>query len=191
MVMLDIETMGLRQDSYVWEIGAILFKGYPDFTPISDKVWHLQRPPGARLDPKTLEWTSKLENGPDRLQAFVHAFANGLTVRDWIVDYEKWLLNHLPGEQPRDPHVWVWGPHFDISMLENTIQQSLGPDVRAPWSYKKPMDLRTLDRLFSFMNPGAPEKDKDQVPHDALGDCRLQLERLKLLFEFFGERILE
>ena len=29
MVMLDIETMGLRQDSVVWEIGAILFEGYP------------------------------------------------------------------------------------------------------------------------------------------------------------------
>lgn len=188
MVMLDIETMGLRQDSYIWEIGAILFKGYPSFEVLSDKVWHLNLDDQKHRDfnPKTLVWTHELANGPERTKALAYAATTGLNVRSWVLDYQAWLERH----DVQDPCVWTWGTHFDISMLESLIQ-SKDSDLRAPWSYKKPMDLRTLDRLFSFMNPGAPEKDKDQVPHDALGDCRLQLERLKLLFEFFGERILD
>jgi hypothetical protein len=194
MVMLDIETMGLRQDSVVWEIGAILFEGYPSLETISECRWYLNMSDQESrfLDPKTVAWTSTVgaKFGPNgeqdmpRMRAFADAVSTGLSVKTWLGAYREWLKDmHEKNYTTESPCVWVWGPHFDIAMLENLIQsQNLG---RAPWKYDKPMDCRTLDRLFTLFG-GADEKNKDEVPHDALGDCRMQLDRLRECFKLLG-----
>lgn len=187
MVILDIETLGLRQDSVVWEIGVVLFTGWPDFEEIAGKAWFLNMEDQEQryIDPKTVAWTSQVGGDGRRMEAFTDATKAGLFVSQWLAEYQTWVENNwlkvcdLRDDVKRDPCVWTLGTHFDIAMIENLLQEK---KLRAPWKYDKPMDLRTLDRLLTLYKPDAPEKNPDEVPHDALGDCRLQLERFRLAF---------
>lgn len=170
MLVLDIETLGVSQSAQVYEVGIIKSWGWPSASPLEERSWflHGNDQKHRSVDPSTIGWM-KSKGLMARLE---QARDTGTSVRHFYRELEPYL-----GDKPA---IWTWGPQFDLSILESLF---LDKNLSVPWRYDTPRDLRTLDSLYTLMS-GVGKRDTDNIPHDALGDCRLQLARLRKAFAF-------
>jgi hypothetical protein len=186
-LMIDIETLATTPESVVYEVGIIKFTmSLMDLngrkSVVSHKVkgrcWqlHTKDQRDRETDPGTLIW---MKNTPGRMEALESAHKQGISIREWA--------SAIQGEGWFDGSPWVWckGPHFDISILESLFKQATGKRW-VPWKYSKIRDLRTMDAVC--MELGIPVHC-EEVTHDALADCRLQVRQLEGMLDELQHRI--
>jgi hypothetical protein len=75
----------------------------------------------------------------------------------------------------RSNRIWANGITFDIGILENAYAEH---KQAVPWKYYKVMDARTIFKVASA--------DKLKNSHNALEDCRNQIEMLRSAFRSLG-----
>lgn len=152
-IMLDIEGLDIRPSSLILTIGAV------GFDPFSDSIYHehafYQRvdtdsQSERTVDDSTVEWWSKQSQ-----QAQEEAFSNEdrIPLATVLDDLSKFLWNAR--------RIWVNGPTYDISILENAYRSLSKP---IPWQYHKVIDARTVYKLY-------PNLEKYSNNHCALDDC--------------------
>ena len=189
--MIDLETLGKKQDSIILTIGAQIFD------PTSEHLWV----ENSILDPVSGDRI------PGELNIRVDVDEQEILGRKTDEDTIKWWANQSPeaqeeafGEQDRIPlkdalttlarmvevcgpkksaRVWSKGPTFDIVMLEHAMEQS---GVRVPWSFWNVRDARTVYGLC----PQLDTRKWGPISHRALDDCRNQIMLLKEAFTILG-----
>lgn len=151
-VMVDLETLGLRPDSVILSIGAVVFDAN---TIDSESYWTVELDqPGRRIDADTVRWWLGQSEGARRA----------------IYDpRETWTLGRALDEFAElfdaDTRIWANGANFDIVLLEHAYSG------RTPWKYKNTRCYRTVRAMF----PGIDnEIDSMGDEHNALDDARHQ-----------------
>lgn len=168
-VVLDLETMSIKQDAAIIEIGMVIFN--------HDSV--------ASAIPNILEQWS----GAIRLEsAMKHGgITDGGTVTWWLDPdrseaRDNWSLSikiSLPSAlnevaiilgkysttQPL-PLIWGNGVNFDNAILKSAYERL---EVKVPWGFRQDADFRTLKLLYKDV---VPEPAFVGTPHIALDDAR-------------------
>jgi hypothetical protein len=171
-VMVDIETLGTREDSTIFQIAAIAFdintgKTLNEFNMVSD----IARDESINITGATLKWwlatdkelfTKLLNSGTCTSKQLLKAF------KDWI----DGLANS------KDIYLWGNGILFDNQMIQHQLRAN---DMKYPIFYRNDRDMRTIVDLASA-RLGITEnelkdmyKDPSLVAHDAYDDVRYQI----------------
>lgn len=162
-VMLDIETLGDTNNSVIVSIGAVKFNlknGQAfgdDFYEVVDIDSCLKA--GLEITGSTTRWWMKqsdearkvFEERSVPLGNALRKFANFFDTRGYMI--------------------WSNGLRFDVAILENAYRKM---GIPVPWIFRNEMDVRTLV-AFAPEIKAATVKSWNQVLHNALDDCHLQI----------------
>lgn len=135
-VMIDLETLGIKTDAIVLEIGAVVF----DITTgeIGNKFnatidMQSSIDAGRTIDSPTLNWWM---SQPIEIREIVFS---GETPFSLALDrFYNWF--------PEGAYVWGNGPSFDISKLESAYEALNGPESY-PWKFYNVRCVRTIRDL--------------------------------------------
>ena len=155
-VMIDIETLGLKEDCVVLSVGAVRFSA---LNGVGDGV-HLkldvadQVNKGRTIDYGTVEWWSKQG---DQARAVLSSDSSDLNPANAMMLLVTWM----------DEAVGVWGNGSDF---DNRILTNLCEDFGVePWKFWKNRCFRTLRALHSDV-----VHEFEGTAHNALDDARNQ-----------------
>lgn len=165
---LDIESVGLRPGSGVWQIGCIAIEN-PELKFYGTLHPTAASSPPFTFDEITIQW--QREKNTANWQA-AYDLNNYVYARHLLLDFAEGYRNLAANY---DIYLWTKGPHFDIALLDEAYRR-LG--LNAPWKYHSIRDMRTLQHLFP--NVQVPKPDG---LHDALVDAKYQGEVIKACFE--------
>lgn len=164
-LMVDIETLGTRNDSCVLTVGWCLFGLDPEFqlsAPVEFGVNLTQQVKAGRwVDPETLKWWMSQSDGA-RERAFNPA--NVLSVEDTGARLRTVIGSHAV------EHVWSHGPAFDMAILKDL----LGGDF---CSHRMLRDTRTMH----FLAPGVTPPERS-VAHSAADDAYTQAKWVQQMY---------
>lgn len=164
-IMLDTETLSLKRNAAVIEIGACLvfnpeisFQDYirPDeytLVPAVAAKFH--------IDPQTVKW-HKNGNSP----SYGVAETRGASPYSVAKSFWDWLR----ARQEIGPlYLWANGGDFDFPVLVNLLESA---GLSVPWSYRCVRDLRTLVNMMKTDKPAGAN-------HSALQDALTQAQWLR------------
>lgn len=161
-IMIDLETLGVRDDCVVTQIAAVHFKIDPfEVVSIFDKYISVQSSldNGQTIDAETLLWW--VRTNPVKLGYFLNRQKEEYPASLALTKLMHWV----PGDVP----IWSRGTDFDIGILKNMCRRY---DIHVPWRYNLVRDFRTVHDLFS---ESTPEGIVNPNPHDALSDAIYQV----------------
>jgi hypothetical protein len=163
--MIDIETLGTKPGSVIYQIAAVEF--CPDtFVTGRDIEMHIDPASCARIgltkDEATVEWHK--ENG-HALPRIAGRHKDVLHIRAALTDLSIFIAGIEPDQ------VWCRGVSFDFPMLE-AAYTAAHMGISIPWKYYQQYDLRTI------WNLAFPDDRPEDVAHTALADCYAQIEQL-------------
>lgn len=176
MIMIDIETLGLRPGAPIATIGYCHF----DWSGIKDSgtfainlnIGNI----GKAADPSTIKFW--LQQSPEAIQKTF--FRPQEEQRDWVTALLHLATTVKFSEREFGEGVWANGPLFDLAHLEYWYDQA---SERAPWSHRSPRDCRTFyeaaQRLTGWDRDEATQRiqakhTSELTAHDAEGDAILQ-----------------
>lgn len=153
--MLDIETLGHKPGSVIFEIGACVF----DAKGIHQEFSTYIKPSsceaaGLKCDSSTVAWWLKQKN-PGVIE---HAETMGDTIEAALAKLSEFIRGAA--------EIWANSPNFDICLLEAAYAACKMP---RPWAYWNLQDLRTI-RAWTKTK----KSDQPKV-HRALVDARQQV----------------
>ena len=166
-LMVDIETLGTKPTSVILSIGAVLF----------DEKCNIQEEFYRNI--------SITENYKNEFTVDLSTIEFWKKQPQHIIDSLKSdkrpineVLNDFSDFCPKDKHSRFWSRgSFDAIILANAYNV-IKRDV--PWIWWNEMDLRTLTNFFNIKKP------KNENAHNALADCRAQVEHLKIILDMLG-----
>ena len=157
-IMIDIETLGKKDDAVILSAGAVSFDGkevkeefYKEFCVQS------QLDIGRTIDGDTLNWWSQQGGKPPIIN-------DGLLLNA-LLGFRN-FITAMSFSEPNDEeytYIWAHGVTFDITKLQSILPSP-------PWQHWQIMDCRTLVQLW----PECRKIDKADVKHHALDDARSQ-----------------
>jgi DNA polymerase III epsilon subunit-like protein len=192
--MIDIETLGLRQDAIITQIGAVFFNltGIPgEYGEAFRMNVDIGSQKGRTVSTSTIQfWLGQSK------AASAHMIAeDNRTLEEALRELRSFLMVNISG-RPRENSdklfVWANGACFDFPILESAFND-YGIDI--PWAYHQVNDLRTLRNL---VHPKRSEEEYHSsfatgdhgLYHDALDDCRTQVAMLQeLLVDIQNSRL--
>ena len=155
--MIDLETLGLRQDAVILSIGAVRFDSDG---PIPGEELYIELDTSSHahcsIDPDTVKfWIEETKKGnPPPMEGTCSAYYACCQIIDFLSGLEK------------EDEIWVNGTDFDIPKLQYLFETA---GLCVPWAYHQVRDLRTLRKIF----PHIPSEVNPQK-HNALSDARCQ-----------------
>lgn len=167
-IVLDLETMGTKQDAAIIEIGMVIF----DHTG-SDGSAHVYKDVslsislesamkyGGTTDGGTITWWMD----PDRSEARDNWALSAKLASTRALNDVACLIRDYSTIQPL-PLIWGNGVNFDNAILKSAYERL---DVKVPWGYRQDADFRTLKLLYKDV---VPEPAFVGTPHIALDDAR-------------------
>lgn len=168
-IMIDIETLGTGPDACIITIAAQVFDPLQRTHDWASSRWFY-----ARIDPEsqhdrriqedTLAWWGLQ---PQHIQDEAFGDHPRVPLMQALKDLGKmiWHSNRF----------WANGPTFDANILEHAYKQA---GINLPWKYYIVRDTRTVYSLW-------PDLPKPPATHNALEDCRRQIEMLWSTLEHF------
>ncbi len=175
MLMLDIETLGLRPGAPIPTIGYCHFDwdGIKDHGTIAINlgIGNIGKSP----DIGTIKFW--LQQSPEAIAKTF--FRPQEEQRDWVTALNLLSTTVKFDEKEFGEGVWANGPLFDLAHLEFWYDQM---SEKTPWSHRSPRDCRTIyetaQRLTGWDRDEATErlrlKHPELVAHDAEHDAVLQ-----------------
>jgi hypothetical protein len=171
-VMLDVETLGLRENTVVLSIGACVFDsaglGADFYIELSPDRQH------GSIDLSTIRfWLNQESKG---IQCPISGTAS---VQEAIVSLGEFLGDACQGEY-EDLVIWANGIDFDLPKVTN-LYNYLGLPV--PWKYNAVRDARTIYKTFALYGT----KPEHLAKHNALADAQYQASYLASIFNNLQE----
>jgi len=163
-LMIDIETLGLRTDALVFEIGLAVWNVDTQGMVMSYAATIDPRSqPDRDVDPKTLHWWEG-RGYPNH-----HQDLSGFNETN--LDLEE-ALDRVRNcyKQYQCRCVWSKGPEFDIAILEHAWRQY---DQYPPWPYASRRCARTVMALTPVLAPETTAIVND-APHNPRADAVYQ-----------------
>lgn len=180
-IMTDIETLGTKPDSTIFQISAVAFdivtgEHLSTFNQIAD----IEKNDTVNVTGSTIKWW--LNTNKELLSELLNS---GITSsKDLLREFYQWLCNL--NEIGSDVYLWGNGILFDNKLIQHQLE-SIGLDY--PIYYKNDRDVRTIVDLASN-KLGISEKElKDQfnddalVEHNALDDVTYQIRLVTKCYE--------
>lgn len=175
-VMVDIETLGNKTNSTIFQIGAIAFdirtgKHIDKFNRIADIEENEQQ---LQVSASTLKWW--LKTNKELFEELLNS--GGGSSEDIVLEFHTWLVGIQNYYGVDNVYLWGNGILFDNKMLQFHME-NLG--VHYPIHFRNDRDVRTLLELTSFKT-GLSEreikdavKDGELVAHNAYDDVVKQI----------------
>jgi hypothetical protein len=175
-VMIDIETLGVRNTSIITSIGAVIFDPKSNFINTTYSFFDWIDPLsceqfGLTMDVGTVTFWFDLIAGNKKTVPVAGASSHITAV---FAEFLSWW--NVNGLTPKTP-VWCHGPSFDIVILENAFRVTRTP---LPWSYNSPRDTRTIFDLADFDFKNEP---REGTFHNALDDAIHQVKCVQKSWE--------
>lgn len=174
-IMIDLETMGISQDSMILTIGAIEFnkKGEASNNLFYERInldTYKPYKSSFGFDQSTIIWWMN-QNEEAKHEAF--STIDRKNIKDTILAFDKWVAKI---NERAVPQIWSHGSIFDVVLLEHHFSVF---GIKIPWKYWNVRDTRTLYDIAGVKtnNINSPSS---YPPHHALGDCLKQIEAYKL-----------
>lgn len=180
-IMVDIETLGTRQDATIFQVAAVAFdiltgETIETFNQIAD----IGNASNLRVDGSTIKWW--LNTNKDLLTELLN---NGTVSTDELLKhFNKWLVKFKDGAE----NIYLWGNGilFDNKMIQYQFEQ-LG--LEYPIYYRNDRDVRTIVDLAS-VKLGISEaelkeryNDESLTKHNAFDDVMYQIRLVKGCYE--------
>lgn len=170
-LMLDLETVGVSNDSAILSIGAVLFtregeiisKYYEPIDLESSVHW------GGKIDASTFLWWMKQSE-----EARKTVSKGGNPICEVLDDFNTWLFNWST-VVVKDIKIWGNGATFDIVILKGAFER-----CSIPWKFSF-WNERCFRTLLAE-NPGI-KRVKPKLAHHALSDAEAQM---YTLFNIWG-----
>ena len=167
--MIDIETLGTKTGSIIYQIAAVEF--CPDtFNTGQSLELHIcpfvSEKYGLTKDAETITW----HKSKGHAKPLTGNIGGALPLGDAIHKLTTFLTHTIKAKQ-----FWCRGTAFDFPMIEAAISAyntTCATSYRTPWQYYQCHDLRTV------WNIAFPYDRPDSADHTALADCYAQIEQL-------------
>jgi hypothetical protein len=172
-LMLDLETYSAKSNAVIVQIGATAFD--PQTGKIQSE-FKLNVDPqscvdaGLHLDTGTIDWWLKQSK---EAQASITDDSDRKSISKALEMYSNWVKGVMPY---RGARVWCHAT-FDFVILNNAFQAT---GIKPPYSHTAARDLRTIVDLAKVNYYNKPRKG---TYHDALDDCKFQVEYLMDCFK--------
>jgi hypothetical protein len=169
--MVDIETLGTKANSVILSIGAVQFDLR---TGKLGKEFHQSIEIQSCLDEglEIMESTRQWWEGQPEAWAAMEA-TEKFPLKQVMADFRKYMGSL--GVVPSKLKIWGNSNRFDLNIIENAYMK-LGEDN--PWKFYNEKDVRTLAGLAPWIKTSVVTEAaaKGEVLHDALVDCKVQVE---------------
>jgi 3' exoribonuclease, RNase T-like len=170
--MIDLETLGTKNDTTILSLGAVKFDPFSDSDPAPGIYFKLdveqQNELGRSIDQDTIDWWQK-QDPVVREEAF--SDDNREKLETVLAELNRFLVGV--------DSIWAQGAVFDIGILEHLYQQLKTP---VPWHFWQIRDSRTLFKLL----PENPRPNKFDQAHNALVDAYYQAKGVQRAYELLG-----
>ena len=156
---IDLETMGTEPGSAIVGLGACFFDTNTE--QIGERFYRAINlasacEAGLKIDPATcMWWMGQSDAARNAIRFSTH------TLRDALLDFSEWALNHCPKDEIR---TWTRGPSFDSALL-SVAYKAVG--LEPPWFYYHERCHRTL----TARNPSVPRPERTDTAHRADDDA--------------------
>lgn len=179
--MLDIETLGTRPGSVIFEIAVVRFGGAGSRRPfhaeinIADAVKE-----GLRIDEATTAWWAKQSPAAREVLERCMSASGGRPLREVLADLAAYFAEIPPDE------LWGNGSDFDNALVAEAYRVC-GMDI--PWKYRNNRCLRTATALLPKVKvefAGTPHRALDDAWHQA--DRLVTMEAARMLYDAEGYR---
>lgn len=177
-VMIDIETLGTKQDSVILQIGAVGFAiGGMDPGFYADVTVEDQIKMGRTIDPSTVGWWFDKVSSEARVSVFErrHIDTKPLhTCLEKLNEYIKaYLIDDIHNNTSHDK-IWANSPTFDLAIIKHAME-SCG--IIPCWKYWHEADVRTVKTIDNIINGSqlnTMPKVINSIDHSALDDAKNQ-----------------
>lgn len=188
-VMVDLETMGKKNNAPIVAIGAVVFD--PSTGSIGEsfyKVVCLESSVnwGAVIDPSTVTWW--LKQSSEARSAIVNDDA--IPLQDALLQFREFVSDNVAGGSKK-AQVWGNGASFDNSILRSSYD-CIAEDY--PWEYWNDRDVRTMVELGQAIS----FDPKTTIPfegsrHNALADAIHQARYVSAIWQriIAGNQVLQ
>jgi hypothetical protein len=171
-IMTDIETLGTKSNSTVFQVSAIAFDvTNGNILSEFNEIINIECE-DIIADGSTIKWWLKTDK--ELFNRLLNG--QGKSGREVFELFNQWILSK--SDNPRDVYLWGCGILFDNNMIKTQMSKY---GIKYPIFYRNDRDVRTLLELAS-MKSGYTEneikdmvRDDKEVKHDALDDCRFQI----------------
>lgn len=172
-VMVDIETLGTKSESTIFQIAAIAFdintgEHYSTFNKLVD----IAKNETMTVDGDTIKWW--LNTNKVLLTSLLNSGTG--SSESTLIDFHDWLVNLT--ETKEDLYLWGNGILFDNKMIQTQLQKI---NLDYPIHYKNDRDVRTILELAAFKTGKSEQEIKalyanGKDEHDALNDVEYQID---------------
>ena len=188
-VMVDLETMGKKNNAPIVAIGAVVFD--PSTGSIGEsfyKVVCLESSVnwGAVIDPSTVIWW--LKQSSEARSAIVNDDA--IPLQDALLQFREFVSDNVAGGSKK-AQVWGNGASFDNSILRSSYD-CIAEDY--PWEYWNDRDVRTMVELGQAISFDPKTTIPfEGSPHNALADAIHQARYVSAIWQriIAGNQVLQ
>lgn len=177
-VMLDLETIGLCDNTVITQLSAVAFSMedgsiFEDFNRHIGIRNSIQK--GLKIDGSSMEWWFKQ---PDKVyeDVFVKAMTSDIKLEDVLAEFTAWLksLKETYGiDYKSNINMWGNGALADNKWIRQAYKVC---NMEPPWAFHEDRDVRTIAelgrRLFSYEYRSVTFEG---TVHNALDDCKHQI----------------
>lgn len=183
-VMLDIESLSTEPNGVLIQISAIPFQIEGDSPFASGQTWNEFISPkscieaGLEVNADTMKWWFKQE---DHIQHRVlgKAISEGGKLTFVLDTFSNWLKSLE--EKAEKVFIWGYPATSDMAWLQNAYKAAKLP---YPVAYNRTRCLGTLaDLYWERTGLKLSEQSKTQINHDALQDCKAQIEMVQIAYK--------
>lgn len=171
-LMIDLETMGLSPDGAIVSIGALYFDLHTGETghcfemPVNlESAVRL----GMTIYPSTVNWWF----GQSKAAVDGWRTPQAVDIQTALNEFSAWVGRHSIAGPRSSSRVWANAPAFDLSILRTAFDLA---KMSTPWHFKQERCVRTIADLGRDVMEGRPVGKSRGVAHNALDDCRYQVE---------------
>lgn len=172
-IMVDIETLGNKTDSTIFQIAAIAFDIKTGATIGSfNKIADIEQNSITYTTGSTLKWW--LNTNKELLTDLLNKGKG--SSEQLLIDFHEWLTD---AKLNSDVYLWGNGILFDNKMIQHQFEDA---GLEYPIFYKNDRDVRTIVDLAGE-KLGISEKElkdkfknKELVEHDAFDDVKYQID---------------
>ena len=176
-IMTDLETLGTKSNSTVFQVSAISFdiktgEMFDSFNKIIDiGKEHIIS------DGSTIQWW--LKTNKELMSDLINSEVSE-SGEQVFKSFREWIINQ--SSEIKNIYLWGNGIKFDNVMIDSQMSKY---GLQYPIFYRNDRDVRTMLELASIKS-GISEKEirasfnnEDELCHNALDDCKYQIRLLK------------
>lgn len=187
-IMTDIETLGTKADSTVFQVSAIAFdittgKIYDTFNQLID----IEKEEMI-VDGSTIKWW--LNTNKELLATLLLSY-KAISAQETFQSFHSWLQSRGFTNDIKNVYLWGNGILFDNNMIRTQMEKY---GLEYPIFYQNDRDVRTILELAS-MKSGLTKKeiqenckDNNETLHNAIDDCSFQIRMVCKCFDIIMDK---